>query len=220
MLKLSQNPPVLPPEVESVTQLSGRWWLAHTKSRCEKAFAWDLIDHSIGYFLPLIERVRISDGKKRRVLMPLFSSYVFFCGDEEDRYTAMTTSRLVRPRMMHGPSLNRQFGSWFASFGYLLMSMIPSGRHWVLPFAIKSAPHSPAILRPARSAWSIPASVCGMRFALPMGQRRQSEPNRRVLWAVRFGLRLPLPAKPLRLCIPFGFAQGRFCQKYFLISDC
>ncbi len=96
MLKLSQNPPVLPPDVESVTQLSGRWWLAHTKSRCEKAFAWDLIDHGIGYFLPLIKRVRISGGKKRRVLMPLFSSYVFFCGDEEDRYTAMTTSRLCK----------------------------------------------------------------------------------------------------------------------------
>jgi len=94
MLKLSENPPIISPQAETLTQLPGRWWVAHTKSRCEKAFAFDLIDHGIGYFLPLIERVRISGGKKRQVLHPLFGGYVFFCGQEEDRYKAMTTNRL------------------------------------------------------------------------------------------------------------------------------
>jgi transcription antitermination factor NusG len=50
----------------------------------------------VGYFLPLLERTKISGGKKRRVLCPLFASYVFFCGSVEDRYWAMTTNRLCQ----------------------------------------------------------------------------------------------------------------------------
>jgi len=96
MLSLAENPPMLPPEVESVTQMCGRWWVAHTKSRFEKAFAWDLSRLGIGYFLPMIQRVRICGGKKRKVLAPLFPSYVFLCGSDEDRYTAMTTNRLCQ----------------------------------------------------------------------------------------------------------------------------
>lgn len=96
MLKLSDNPPILPTGVESLAQLDGYWRVAHTKARCEKVFAWDLLHQKIGYFLPLIERIHISAGKKRRVLMPLFPSYVFFCGTDEDRYKALVTNRLCQ----------------------------------------------------------------------------------------------------------------------------
>jgi len=68
MLRLCDNPPTLSPQHASLAELPGRWWVGHTKSRFEKAFAWDLL--------------------------PLFPSYVFVCGDDEDRYTAMTTNRL------------------------------------------------------------------------------------------------------------------------------
>jgi transcriptional antiterminator RfaH len=74
--------------------LPGPWWVAHTKARHEKSFAWDLHKAGIGYFLPLVERVTVSGGRKRQVLKPLFSAYVFFCGDEQTRYHAMTTNRL------------------------------------------------------------------------------------------------------------------------------
>ena len=96
MLRIDENPPALLPDTETLADLTGRWWVAHTKSRFEKAFAWDLLQRGIGYFLPLIERVRMSGGRKRRVMAPLFPSYVFFCGDDEDRYTAMTTHRLCQ----------------------------------------------------------------------------------------------------------------------------
>jgi len=96
MLKESENPPILPPGVTTLAQLTGPWRVAHTKARCEKAFAWDLIHKNIGYFLPLIERVYISGGRKRKALMPLFPSYVFFCGSEEDRYKALVTNRLCQ----------------------------------------------------------------------------------------------------------------------------
>lgn len=96
MLKLSDNPAILTPEVQSLTELSGTWWVAHTKARFEKAFAWDMFSFDIGYFLPMREKITFSGGRKRRVMVPLFTSYVFFCGTEHDRYTAMTTNRLCQ----------------------------------------------------------------------------------------------------------------------------
>lgn len=50
----------------------------------------------IGYFLPMIERVRVLGGRKRKVLLPLYAGYVFFCGIEEHRYEAMRTNRVCR----------------------------------------------------------------------------------------------------------------------------
>jgi len=96
MLKLAENPPIVPPQHQSVLEMSGRWWVGHTKARFEKSFAWDLLRAGVAYFLPMVERVRVSGGRKRRVMMPLFSSYVFFCGDDDARYAAMTTNRLCR----------------------------------------------------------------------------------------------------------------------------
>ncbi|MFC1633550.1 transcription termination/antitermination protein NusG [Planctomycetota bacterium] len=94
MFRLSDNPTILPPDAESLTDLKGTWWLAYTKPRFEKAFAWDMLSRGIGYFLPMREKKIFSGGRKRCVMLPLFTSYVFFCGLEHDRYTAMTTNRL------------------------------------------------------------------------------------------------------------------------------
>jgi len=96
MLKLSDNPPILSPGVDSLTELSGQWWVAHTKARFEKAFAWELHRRDIGYFLPMAERMRVYGGKKQPVVLPLFTSYVFFCGSEKSRYIALTTNRLCQ----------------------------------------------------------------------------------------------------------------------------
>lgn len=94
MLLEHENPPILSPRVGSVSEVPDSWWIAHTKSRFEKAFAWDLLQNNVNYFLPLARRVRISGGRKRTILMPLFPSYVFFAGDEQARYLALTTHRL------------------------------------------------------------------------------------------------------------------------------
>jgi transcription antitermination factor NusG len=96
VLKPSDNPPLLPPGVATLADLKGPWWIAHTKSRFEKAFAFDLLRRGIGYFLPMAERTKVSGGKKRRVMLPLFPSYVFFCGSAEERYEALATDRLCR----------------------------------------------------------------------------------------------------------------------------
>jgi len=96
MLKLADNPPMTPPEVASLTQYAGRWWVAHTKARFEKALAFDLLERGIGYFLPLSLHVKLSGGRKRHVMMPLFSSYVFFNGEDEARYATISTGRVCQ----------------------------------------------------------------------------------------------------------------------------
>jgi transcription antitermination factor NusG len=99
MLKLTDNPPIVGAAGTAKTalrQFTGVWWVAHTKSRCEKAFAWDLMRRNVSYFLPMVERVTFSGGRKRRGMEPLFPSYVFFCGSADDRTTALVTDRLCQ----------------------------------------------------------------------------------------------------------------------------
>ena len=89
MLKLSENPPPVGPSATGLADLTGQWWVGRTRSRFEKRFAWKLHHVGIAYFLPLIERVRMSGCRKRRVMLPLFPGYVFFCGTPDDRSMAM-----------------------------------------------------------------------------------------------------------------------------------
>jgi transcription antitermination factor NusG len=96
LLRKSQNPPALFPEIASISSMDGRWWVAHTKSRFEKAFAWDLIEKQISYFLPMVRRVHWRGGTKRTFHVPLFTSYVFFCGSRDERTDALATGRLWR----------------------------------------------------------------------------------------------------------------------------
>ena len=95
MLKLSDNPPQLSSPAAVVSDLVGRWWIAHTKARMEKAFARDLTAAGgVGYYLPMARRTTFSGGRKRLGFKPLFTSYVFVCGDDECRSTCLQTDRL------------------------------------------------------------------------------------------------------------------------------
>jgi transcription antitermination factor NusG len=96
VLKLTDNPPILSPANLSFEETSPPWWVAHTKARAEKQFAWDLHRKEISYFLPMVEKTTFSGGRKRRGMMPLFPSYVFFRGDENQRLTAFHTDRIAQ----------------------------------------------------------------------------------------------------------------------------
>ena len=95
MLKASENPPVIWPEVESVRDFAGLWRVAHTKSRNEKALAQDLIRKHISYFLPMSWRVRRRNRRTIRSLLPLFGGYLFFCGEESQRIELWRTNRIA-----------------------------------------------------------------------------------------------------------------------------
>ena len=95
MLKVGENPPITWPEEKSVRDFAGQWWVAHTKSRNEKALAQDLIYKDISYFLPMSWKIRHRSGRTTRSLLPLFSGYLFFCGEENERLELLRTNRVA-----------------------------------------------------------------------------------------------------------------------------
>jgi transcription antitermination factor NusG len=95
LLKESENPPIVWPEDLTVPGHEGTWWVAHTKSRNEKALAQDLISQGIGYFLPMSWKVTQNKQRRIRTLVPLFGGYLFFCGQDDDRLGALRTNRIA-----------------------------------------------------------------------------------------------------------------------------
>jgi len=96
MLKQKDNPPVQFPPGLAIEQFPGRWWVAHTRPRQEKALAWDILRSGGRYFLPMYEVTRKSRGRSWKSLLPLFSGYVFLCGSADDRVQALTTNRIAK----------------------------------------------------------------------------------------------------------------------------
>lgn len=77
--------------------LEGRWWVAHTRPRNEKALASDLRDVGVYCYLPLQER-RTRSSRTRRISrseIPVFPSYLFFNATEEQRHRALKTRRVA-----------------------------------------------------------------------------------------------------------------------------
>lgn len=95
MLKVSENPPNTWPEADSIRDFEGPWWVAHTRSRNEKALAHDLISRNVSYFLPMTWKVSRRSRRTIRSLLPLFSGYLFFCGQEEQRLEVLRTDRVA-----------------------------------------------------------------------------------------------------------------------------
>jgi transcriptional antiterminator RfaH len=95
LLKESENPPLIWPEARSISDFTGLWWVAHTKSRNEKALAQDLVAKNISYFLPMTWKVQRRSHRTLRSLLPLFSGYLFFCGQEAERLELLRTNRVA-----------------------------------------------------------------------------------------------------------------------------
>lgn len=95
MLKLSENPPAIWPDDKSISEFVGGWWVIHTKSRNEKALAWQMQRAGVSYFLPMTKKVTKSKGRTTRSLLPLFTGYLFFCGGDDDRLMVLQTNRVA-----------------------------------------------------------------------------------------------------------------------------
>ncbi len=95
MLKPEENPPVIWPEEVPLCDFEGIWRVAHTKSRNEKALAWQMKRTGIQYFLPMSWKVQKKRARTTRSLLPLFTGYVFFCGGENSRLEVLKTNRVA-----------------------------------------------------------------------------------------------------------------------------
>ncbi|TWU47541.1 transcriptional activator RfaH [Rubripirellula tenax] len=68
------------------------WWLVYTRSRQEKQLMRHLRVAGLPHYAPQIaNRRRSPAGRIRITYQPLFSNYVFLCGEEEARYKAVCT---------------------------------------------------------------------------------------------------------------------------------
>ncbi len=83
------------PKNKPLRDFVGLWWVAHTRSRNEKALAHDLTAKGVSYFLPMIWKVRKIRGRTFKSLLPLFSGYLFFCGQEQHRLEVLKTNRVA-----------------------------------------------------------------------------------------------------------------------------
>lgn len=55
-----------------------QWAVAHTRARCEKKVAGDLLASGVPVFLPLMRRVTRYKNKAKTSQLPTFPGYVFF----------------------------------------------------------------------------------------------------------------------------------------------
>jgi transcription antitermination factor NusG len=73
------------------------WWAMYTLARQEKKLMRELLKAQIAFYSPIIERrYRSPNGRLRKSFEPLFSNYVFVCGNEDSRYRSVCTGAISR----------------------------------------------------------------------------------------------------------------------------
>ncbi|APF19204.1 UpxY family transcription antiterminator [Caldithrix abyssi] len=72
------------------------WYAIYTRPRHEKKVYEGLIEKEITAYLPLIKRVRQWKDRKKKVDMPLFSSYLFVRIDYKNRFDVLQTKGVVK----------------------------------------------------------------------------------------------------------------------------
>lgn len=83
--------------LDSPRATSQPWWAVYTLARQEKKLMRELQAQDVAFYAPVIaRRYRSPNGRLRTSYEPLFSNYVFVCGDEEARYTAVCTGCVSR----------------------------------------------------------------------------------------------------------------------------
>jgi transcriptional antiterminator RfaH len=75
----------------------GPWWAMYTMSRREKELMRRLRAAEVAHYAPLVaKRTRSPAGRTRESFVPLFAGYVFVCGSEEARQTALKSNCVSR----------------------------------------------------------------------------------------------------------------------------
>lgn len=82
----------VPVPITSLVSELLRWWLVHTRANHEKALAKRLNALGISHYLPLVRVRGRRNGRVWTTERPLFPSYMFLLGGEDERYAAMRTN--------------------------------------------------------------------------------------------------------------------------------
>lgn len=73
-----------------------QWYALYTKPRHEKKVHDLLLEKQFDVFLPLIKQTRRWKDRKKKVDMPLFSSYIFVNFDFKNRFDVLQTRGIVK----------------------------------------------------------------------------------------------------------------------------
>jgi transcriptional antiterminator RfaH len=74
-----------------------QWWAMYTMARREKELMRRLRALEIPYYSPLVpKRTRSPGGRVRESFVPLFASYVFVYGNQQQRHQALSTNCISR----------------------------------------------------------------------------------------------------------------------------
>lgn len=74
-----------------------QWWALYTLARREKELMRRLRAMDVSFYAPVVsKRTRSPGGRARESFVPLFTSYVFMRGDNEQRQRALTTNCISR----------------------------------------------------------------------------------------------------------------------------
>jgi transcriptional antiterminator RfaH len=110
---LPREPDIFPAELfdglDEASAATGQWWVMYTLARREKELMRRLRNLEIAFYSPLVhKRTRSPLGRVRQSYVPLFASYVFVRGTEQQRHQALTTNCVSRclnvpdsPRLVH-----------------------------------------------------------------------------------------------------------------------
>jgi transcriptional antiterminator RfaH len=98
---LPSEPDIFPAELfdrlGDAPLVPGQWWAMYTMARREKELMRRLRSLEIAFYSPLVhKRTRSPNGRVRESFVPLFASYVFVHGNEQQRYQALTTNCVSR----------------------------------------------------------------------------------------------------------------------------
>jgi hypothetical protein len=93
---LKREPDSFPTAVFELPAEASPWWVAHVRSRQEKALARFLRPLGVPFYLPQREhRVRRA-GRNFVSFLPLFPGYLFFRGSAAERLTALRSDLIVK----------------------------------------------------------------------------------------------------------------------------
>ena len=93
---LKIEPDIFPFNILELTAEEHPWWVAHVRSRQEKALARYLRPLEVPFYVPQVENRKKRGGRNFVSHLPLLPGYVFFRGGNRERLAALRSDLLVR----------------------------------------------------------------------------------------------------------------------------
>jgi transcription antitermination factor NusG len=78
-----------------MTEKKKYWYALYTKPRHEFKAEKDLLAAGLEYYLPTVTTLKQWSDRKKKVTEPLFRGYIFFYGDESERYEALQSPAIL-----------------------------------------------------------------------------------------------------------------------------